>query len=74
MTNGAKTLRFFVAISQSTQHTILKNIANHYGITTAAALDEVTHDQAENLLEYVTGPERQATMVIMQKNGFAPFS
>jgi hypothetical protein len=46
---------------------ILDNIACHYCCTRAEAFTEVTHDEAESLLDYVTGPERAATQVIMQK-------
>jgi hypothetical protein len=48
---------------------ILKSIAKHYGISAREVLDEVTHDEAEHLLDYMTEPERSATSVLMQRHG-----
>lgn len=71
MTNAQKTAAFFAAIPAKTRDTILVNIANHYGITDVEAFEEVTDEGAENLLDYVTGAERAATSVLMQKYGLA---
>ena len=71
MTNAQTTARFFAAADAKTKGAILANIAKHYGITQAEALDEVTDDEAESLLDYVTGPERAATSVLMQRHGLA---
>lgn len=67
MTNTAA---FLAAIDAKTKNMILVNIANHYGITTEEAYEEVTDEEAEHLLDYVTGPERMATSALMQKHGF----
>ena len=69
MTNGQTTAAFFKIIDAKTRALILDNIAEHYGITREAALEEVTHDEAEHLLDYVTGPERAATHLFMQRAG-----
>lgn len=61
--------RFLATIDAATRAAILGNIAKHYGITIAEALAEVTADDAEHLLDYVTGPEREAASVIMQMHG-----
>jgi hypothetical protein len=69
MTNAAITKKFFAAIDAKTKTEILANIAKHYGISQDAALAEVTDDEAEHLLDYVTGPMRGAASVIMQRHG-----
>lgn len=61
---------FLNAIDAKTKAAILENIAKHYGITSQEAYEEVTDEEAENLLEYVTCPERAATSILMQKHGF----
>lgn len=71
MTNAQITVAFFNAATEQTKTMILKNIAGHYGITSQHAFDEVTDDEAESLLDYVTGPERAATHLIMKKHGMA---
>jgi len=35
------------------------------------AFEEVVDDEAEHLLEYVTGVERNATLILMKKYGYA---
>jgi uncharacterized protein (DUF2164 family) len=63
------TIKFFAAIDSKAKLLILENIANHYGISTAEAESEVTDVDAEHLLDYVTGPMRAATSVLMQRHG-----
>ena len=65
------TAKFLACISSKAANLILDNIAAHYGISRQDAMDEVTGEDAEHLLDYVTGPERAATSVLMQKYGFA---
>ena len=67
MTNSETTRKFFAKTNRATVNMILDNIAAHYGITRAEALAEVFHEEAESLLDYVTGPQRAATSVMMQK-------
>lgn len=69
MTNAQITIKFFAAIDTKTKNEIIANIAKHYGITNDEALAEVTDDEAEHLLDYVTGPMRTAASVIMQRYG-----
>jgi hypothetical protein len=68
MTNAQITSRFLAATDAKTKAAILANIANHYGITSAEAFAEVTDEDAEHLLDYVTGPERAATSLIMKRH------
>lgn len=71
MSNAQTTERFFALIDSKTKASILENIAAHYGITSADALDEVTCEEAESLLDYVTGSTRAATSALMQRHGLA---
>jgi hypothetical protein len=67
MTNAQINRTFLSAVNSQSMASILNNIAQHYGITQQEALAEVTSDEAEHLLDYVTGPERQATLVLMRQ-------
>lgn len=60
---------FLAAISAEARNSILAAIATNYGITITEALDEVTHDEAEHLLDYLTGATRAAASALMQKHG-----
>lgn len=71
MSNAAITAAFFRVVDKRTKADILANIATHYGITPAAAESEVTHQEAEHLLDYVTGPVRAAASLMMRRHGFA---
>ena len=66
---GVKNGMFMWTIDSEVFEAILENIAGHYAITKAEAFDEITHDEAENLLDYVTGKERAAVSVLAQKYG-----
>ena len=61
---------FLASITQQAKTAIIDSIACHYGITSDEAMDEVTDDEAENLLEYMVEPQRSAASVLMQKHGF----
>lgn len=63
------TERFFSVIPPQTRNEILDNVANHYGISRQEAFEEVTDTEAESLLDYVTGPTRAATSILMQRHG-----
>lgn len=69
--NSLITKKFLSLIDAKTKAMILDNIAKHYGITPEEVLAEVTDDEAESLLDYVTGPARAATHVLMQTYGLA---
>lgn len=68
MNHAQTTARFFAATDAKTKAEILDNISEHYGITQAEALAEVTDDEAEHLLDYLTGSAREAVSVLMQKH------
>lgn len=69
MATTNNTAKFLAVIDAKTKAAILGNIANHYGITADEAYAEVTDPDAEHLLDYVTGPARQAASVLMQRHG-----
>lgn len=64
------TANFLASIDNKSKAMILENIAAHYGITAQQAYEEVTDEEAEHLLDYVTGPCRAATSVLMKKHKF----
>ena len=68
MTNAQKNFTFLNAADGETKAKVLSNIANHYGISSEKAYEEVTDDEAEHLLDYVTGSERTAVYVLMQRH------
>jgi len=39
-----------------------------YGTTSAEAYAEITDEEAEHLLDYVTGPERASVSVLMRRH------
>ena len=67
MNNAQINAKFLAATDSATKAAVLANIAKHYGITSAEAYAEVTDEGAEHLLDYVTGPERAATSLIMKR-------
>lgn len=71
MTNAEITRKFFGLTDRRTTNKILDNIAAHYGITRMEAMNEVLDDEAESLLDYVTGSERAATSLLMKRHGLA---
>jgi len=69
MNNSEKTKAFFAATDKSTKGSVLDDIAKNYGITKEEAYEEVTCDEAESLLDYVTGQTRQAVSLLFHRNG-----
>ena len=71
MTNKQLNTAFFTIIDEKTKMEILGEIAKHYGINKSEALEEVTDEEAENLLDYLTGRIRNAASAIMKRHGFS---
>lgn len=71
MSHAQSNQAFLDATDANTRAEVLANVANHYGITPQEAFEEVTDEQAEHLLEYMTGPARAAVNVLMQRHCFA---
>lgn len=70
-TNETINKNFLAATDAKTRDAVLSAIAAHYGITTAAAFEEVTTEGAEHLLDYLTGSVRSAVSVLMQRRASA---
>ena len=70
-TNATNTAAFLAVITPEARALILGSIARHYGVTESEIYAEVTDPEAEHLLDYMTGGERTAASVLMQKHRFA---
>ncbi len=69
MDNAQITARFLAVTDAETKAEVLANIARHYGISEQEALAEVTGEEAQHLLDYVTGSARAAVCALMQRHG-----
>jgi hypothetical protein len=69
--NHKTTKAFLAKIDRDTRDSILRSIAAHYGCSTAMAYDAITDEEAEHLLDYLTGRVRLATSVLMRSHGFS---
>lgn len=68
MTASQKNAAFLAATDAATRRDVLNSIAQHYGITTEDAYEEVTDPEAEHLLDYLTGSVRSAVSVLMRRH------
>jgi len=68
---GSQNRAFLGKVDARTRSEILANIAAHYGISASEAMAEVSSDESEHLLEYVTGAMRSAVSILVQKYGFS---
>jgi len=66
-----KNQMFLETISSTERDIILGSIARHYGISRDEALEEVVDDEAEDLLEYLTGSYRKVAFILMKRYGYA---
>lgn len=71
MRNAQINTTFLNQVNKKTANLVLDAIAAHYGISTDEARAEVTHDDAEHLLDYMVEPHRSATHVIMKRHGLS---
>jgi hypothetical protein len=67
MKHSTLTIAFLNSTDLVTKTLILSNIANHYGITIEEAYEEVTDEEAESLLDYLTGNTRSAVSVLVKR-------
>ena len=67
MKNSEITKAFLSSLDKATANAIIYNIANHYDITTNEVFDELYDDEAENLMDYITGDIRPAVSLIFNK-------
>jgi hypothetical protein len=70
-TNANTAKSFFAVIDAKTKNDILLSIANHYQITQSEALEEVTNEESESLLDYLTGSVRTAVSLLMKRHGLS---
>lgn len=70
MNHGELNSKFLKACTPKARSMILSAAADHYGVSQSEMLEEVTHDEAENLLDYLPMTERAAASVLMQRHGF----
>jgi len=67
MKNSEITIAFLNWLDLKTKNEILLNIANHYGISTQEAFEEVTDEEAESIMDYITGPTRAAIHLFFKR-------
>ena len=67
MSNAELNKAFLDDVDTAVREAILKSIGTHYGISLESVLEEVTQENAEHLCEYMVGPTRTATWVMMKK-------
>lgn len=71
MSNAQINATFLAAIDPRDKEYVLANISKHYGCTQEEALAEVTDEDAEHLLDYMSGPARWYAadqMKLLQQN------
>lgn len=73
MTNAQRTLKFLQVVDPKTKQDILRHIAVEYQISTDEAYTEVTDQEADHLLDYLSGSLRTAASVLMQASGLRGF-
>ena len=71
MNNGQTTTIFMCLASDRISSAILTAVSNTYGISEDQALEEITDDGAENLLEYLPTTLRMAVQVLMARHRLA---
>ena len=69
MTNPEKNKAFLAVIHPESKDAILLAIASHYEISKEEAFEEVAGEEAELLVEYLTGSIRTATSFEMKRHG-----
>ena len=67
MNNAAINQAFLASVSKEMKNAIVSNIAKHYGINIYEAELELYDDEAESIMDYITGPERSAISLIYNK-------
>ncbi len=73
MINSERTKKFLSVITPEAKALILKSIAKHYRTSVQDIYEEVTGVEAEHLLDYMVGGERDATNILMQKYNLRGF-
>lgn len=71
MKNAELNKIFLSSLSNDMLMVVLKNISNHYSISLIDVKNELFDEEAENVMDYITGNERAAISVVYQKNMFS---
>lgn len=71
VTNQEINKQFFSVTDAKTTDEVLSAVASHYRISKTEAFAEITDENAEHLLEYLTGTVRDAISVLMRKHDLA---
>lgn len=69
MTTGAKNKAYLDSLTATQKATILYNVASNYMINTGMALEEITGEEAESLLDYLSGDLRTEVYGHMLRKG-----
>jgi hypothetical protein len=67
MTHATITIAFLNSLDLKVKNEILTNIANHYGISNQEACEDVTDEDAESIMDYVSGNIRQTVSLFFNK-------
>ena len=71
MKHSDQTVAFLSALDAKTKNEILSNIANHYGISKQEAFEEITDEDAECIMDYVTGSIRPTVSLFFNKLNYS---
>jgi hypothetical protein len=66
ITAGRMNAAFLAWLTPEARAEVLRSMAEHYGITPEKAREELEHEEAEPIVEYMTGGTRKAVSVLMQ--------
>lgn len=66
-TNSSTTVAFLDSLDPKVKNEVLSNIAKHYGISNQEAYEEVTDEEAESIMDYVTGSIRSTVSLYFNK-------
>lgn len=69
ITKSQTNAKFLHIIGERAKNDILDAVARHYGISRIEAREEVVDEEAESILEYLTGAERAAASLLAKRNG-----
>lgn len=69
MDNSSINRQFLNSLDSESRLEVLSNISSHYGLSVEEAFDEVTGEDAEHLLDYLTGSLREDAQSLMSRHG-----
>lgn len=69
MDNSSINRQFLNSLDSESRLEVLSNISSHYGLSVEEAFEEVTGEDAEHLLDYLTGSLREDAQSLMSRHG-----